>query len=202
MAMDAAYWDERYAASELVWGISPNRWVEQELTDLAPGRALDLACGEGRNALWLAGLGWTVTAVDFSAVALDKGRALATRQPTGDAVEWVQADAVSYSAPLPVDLVLLCYFQLESPPRRSAMRQAAQALAPGGVLLAVGHDTTNLADGVGGPQDPARLFTAADLADDLAGLGLQIERAEAVLRPVEGAERPAIDALLRARRPA
>ena len=81
------------------------------------------------------------------------------------------------------------------------MRAAVQALAPGGTLLVIGHDSRNRTDGTGGPQDPAVLFTAADVAEDLAGLGLTIESAEEVLRPVDGAERPAIDALLRASRP-
>jgi hypothetical protein len=81
------------------------------------------------------------------------------------------------------------------------MRNAAAALAPGGTLLVVGHDSTNLADGTGGPQEPAVLYTAADLAADLEGTGLAIDIAHAVLRPVDGADRPAIDALLRAHRP-
>ncbi|MFL6133228.1 MAG: class I SAM-dependent methyltransferase, partial [Nocardioidaceae bacterium] len=73
--MDARAWDERYAASELIWSATPNRFVEAELTSLPPGRAVDLAAGEGRNALWLADRGWHVTAVDFSLAGLDKGRA-------------------------------------------------------------------------------------------------------------------------------
>ena len=80
--MDSAEWDARYAAADLVWTAAPNRWVEAEFADLRPGRALDLACGEGRNVLWLAGRGWQVTAVDFSGVALAKGRHAA--QAAGD----------------------------------------------------------------------------------------------------------------------
>jgi hypothetical protein len=86
--------------------------------------------------------------------------------------------------------------------RRLAVRAAAGGLAPGGVLLVIAHDTRNLADGTGGPQQAHVLYTAADVASDLDGTDLVIERAHEVLRPVEGAERPAIDALLRARRPA
>lgn len=193
-AFDASVWDERYRAAGTVWGAAPNRWVEQELADLPPGRALDLACGEGRNALWLAGRGWQVTAVDFSAVALEKGKAA---DPDGT-ITWVRADATTYRAEQPVDLALLCYLQLPAPDRREAMRCAAAALAPGGTLLAIGHDSRNIADGTGGPQDPAVLYTATDLAADLDGTGLQVTKAEEALRPVDGAERPAIDALLRA----
>ena len=78
--MDATGWDERYAASDLVWSAGPNRTVADEVGGLTAGTALDLGAGEGRNALWLAEQGWAVTAVDFSAVGLDKARAIARRQ--------------------------------------------------------------------------------------------------------------------------
>jgi SAM-dependent methyltransferase len=200
--MDAAGWDERYRASELVWGATPNRWVEQEVADLPPGDALDLACGEGRNAVWLAARSWRVTAVDFSAVGIAKGKALEERELDAPAIAWVVADATSFLAPRPVDLALLCYLQLSAGERRAAVRSAARALAPGGVLLVIAHDSRNLAEGTGGPQDPAVLYTAADVAADLDGIGLVVDKAEEALRPVPGAERPAIDALLRAHRPA
>ena len=94
--MDARAWDERYAATELVWSAGPNQFVESELKDLRPGRALDLAAGEGRNAIWLAEQGWEVTAVDFSLVGLDKGRAALAQRPGGRDlhVEWVHADVL------------------------------------------------------------------------------------------------------------
>ncbi len=200
--MDAATWDERYRASESVWGAQPNRWVAQEVSDLEPGIALDLACGEGRNAVWLAGQGWRVYAVDFSAVGLAKGAELEQRTLGRSVITWVEADVTGYAAPEPVDLALLCYLQLAAAGRRSAVRCAAEALAPGATLLVIGHDSRNRADGTGGPQDPSVLFTAGDVADDLAGTGLEVEKAGEVLRPVDGADRPAIDALLRAVRPA
>lgn len=200
--MDAGDWDERYRASDLVWGVAPNRWVEQQLSGLTPGTAVDLACGEGRNALWLASLGWRVTAVDFSAVALDKGRTLESALPeAAPRVDWVCADATAFRAPAPVDLAVLCYLQVGAAQRRQVIANAAASLAPGGVLLVVGHDSTNLTDGTGGPQDPSVLYTAADVVADLGG-ALHVDKAEAVLRPVDGAERPAIDALVRAHRTA
>lgn len=202
MSFDAAHWDERYAARETVWGVEPNRWVAQELADLPPGRALDLACGEGRNAVWLAARGWHVVAVDFSAVALAKGADLEARTIGTSRIEWLEADATAYEPAEAVDLALLCYLQLEPTPRRAAVTRAARALVPGGTLLVIGHDTRNLTEGTGGPQDAAVLFTGADIAGDLAGTGLVIEQSGEALRPVEGAPRPAIDALLRARRPA
>ena len=195
---DAAFWDRRYAEHDSVWGGAPNRWVEQEVAGLPAGRALDLACGEGRNAVWLARRGWRVVAVDFSVVALDKGRAL---EGAAGGIEWIHADATSFEPAGHFDPALLCYFQLEAAGRRQAVRHAAAALHPGGVLLVVAHDSRNLTDGTGGPQDPSRLYTAQDVAADLDGCGLAIERAGEVLRPVEGADRPAIDCLLRARQP-
>lgn len=200
--MKSADWDERYRITETVWGVAPNRWVAHELANLPPGRALDLACGEGRNALWLAGLGWEVTGVEFSGVALDKARVLESAQPhAARPVTWVLADATTYSAPAPVDLALLCYLQLAASERRAAVRGAAAALAPGGTLLVVAHDSRNIADGTGGPQDPSVLYTGADIAGDLDGTGLSVQRAEELRRPVEGADRPAIDCLLRATAP-
>ncbi len=194
---DARHWDERYRASESVWGAPPNRWIGDECRGLAPGTALDLACGEGRNALWLARLGWRVLAVDFSAVALDKG---AAQDDTGR-VTWVLDDALGFRCPSPVELVVVAYLQLPSSTRRDALHNAARALAPGGTLVVVAHDSRNLVDGTGGPGDPNVLYTAMDVVHDLDPAGLVIERAGEVLRPVAGADRPAIDCLVRARRP-
>ena len=194
--MDAKAWDERYAATELVWSVTPNQVVASELGSLTPGRAVDLAAGEGRNAIWLAGLGWEVTAVDFSQVALDKGRRLA-----GDAdVTWVCADAITWEADAAYDLAVLAYLQLPAAGRREAVRRAVAALRPGGTFLLVAHDTTNLTEGVGGPQEAAVLMTADDVVADLSGTGVEVLRAERVAREVPGPDgtRTAYDALVRA----
>jgi SAM-dependent methyltransferase len=196
--VDAKYWDERYSAIDSVWGAAPNRWVEQEVADLPAGTALDLACGEGRNAVWLAARGWSVHAVDFSRVGLEKGAELERRTLDEPCIDWVEADATTYTPPEPVDLALICYLQVGADARRAAVRRAAESLAPGGTLFVVGHDSRNLRDGTGGPQDASVLFTAGDIEADVDGLGLRVEKALEVLRPVSGAERPAIDALFRA----
>jgi len=148
--------------------------------------------------LWLAAHGWRVIAVDFSAVAIEKARELDTR----GLVEWIAADATTYTASEPVDLALLCYLQLPAGERRSAVRNAAAALAPGGTLLVIAHDSRNLVDGTGGPPDPRVLYTAGDVETDLEGTGLVSDRASEVFRPIPGKDRAAIDALLRAHRPA
>jgi len=198
--MDRHAWDERYAGDELLWRADPNRFLVAEVAGLPPGRALDVACGEGRNALWLAGQGWTVTGVDFSQVALDKARRLADSH--GIRVEWVNADVDDWEPPAGrYNLVVVLYLHLPADRRRAVHARAASALAPGGTLLVVGHDLANLDGGYGGPQDPAVLFTAEDVAADLAGL--TIVRAERVRRALttDDGEVEAIDALVRAVRP-
>jgi SAM-dependent methyltransferase len=193
-------WNERYAAGGLVWGEAPNRFVAAETAGLTPGTALDLACGEGRNAVWLAERGWRVTAVDYADVAIARARQLAARR--GVEVELVVGDVLT--APLATrahDLVVVAYLQLPPHERRTVLERAADALAPGGTLLLVGHDLRNHAEGHGGPKDPSLLWTADDVVAILAAHGLEIERAGEVLRSVEEAPRPAIDTLVRARRP-
>lgn len=194
-------WNRRYQGAELVWTAEPNRFLVAETDGLAPGRALDLACGEGRNAVWLARRGWQVTGVDYSDVAIEKGRRLA--EHAGVEVDWIVADLLEYVPHAArYDLVVALYLQVPAAERQRIVRRAAEAVAPGGTFLLVGHDAANLEQGYGGPRDPAVLYTAAEVA---AGLpGLEIERAEPVIRTVETDEgiREAIDALVRAHRPA
>jgi SAM-dependent methyltransferase len=204
--MDPASWDARYAGPDRVWTAEPNPFVVETFADLPPGRALDLGTGEGRHATWFASRGWSVTAVDFSAEAVRKARALqAAHAPaTVGRVEWVEADVVAQPPrPRAYDAVAVMYLHLPAPQRRQAMRGAAEALAPGGTLLVVGHDSANLAEGVGGPQDPGVLFTAEDVVADLAatpGPGLEVVRAERVLRTVGEDVTTALDAVVVARR--
>jgi 2-polyprenyl-3-methyl-5-hydroxy-6-metoxy-1,4-benzoquinol methylase len=199
--VDADGWNRRYATTGLVWTAEPNRFLVQAVEGLVPGRALDLAAGEGRNAVWLARQGWQVTAVDFSAVGLDKARRFAAA--AGVTVELVCAEATQPINDV-YDLVVVLYLHLPAELRLRAYRNAAAAVAPGGTMLVVGHDTTNLTDGVGGPQDPRVLFTANDVVADLEGTGLTVRRAEAVHRMVttDDGDRTAIDALVQAERPA
>ena len=194
-------WNARYAKAELLWSAEPNRLFASELVGLEPGRALDLACGEGRNAVWLAERGWRATGVDFSDVALAKAARLADSR--GVEVEWVLADVLDHRPePRAFDLVAVLYLQLPHDELARALRSAAEAVAPGGTLLVLGHDATNLTEGYGGPRDASVLFTPEDVVrtlDDLA-----IGRAEKVRRivPLDGSEATAIDAFVRARRPA
>jgi SAM-dependent methyltransferase len=192
-------WDRRYEERELVWSAEPNRFLVAETEALPPGRALDLACGEGRNALWLAERGWRVTAVDYSGVALGKAQQIAIRR--GVEAEWVAADLLEYQPETGAyDLVVVFYLQLPAGELRRVLAKAAAAVAPGGTFLLVGHDLLNVTEGWGGPSDASLLYTPEEIAADLPGL--EIEKAERVYRRPEDAERDAIDALVRARRPA
>jgi SAM-dependent methyltransferase len=196
--MQSDDWDRRYAGEEMVWSVEPNRFVAAETANLSPGRALDVACGEGRNAIWLAQQGWQVVATDFSAVALDKGRRLAER--AGVTVDWVEADVTAWDPPGRFDLIVVSYLQLPVGPLADAFARLVPVLARGGTLLVVGHDRRNLAEGVGGPQSAEVLLDADEVVALLPGL--EVERAGVVERPVEGADRPALDTLVRAHRPA
>ena len=199
--MDRDDWNRRYTGRELLWTSEPNRFLVAETAALRPGRALDLACGEGRNAVWLAERGWQVTGVDFAEVALEKARSLANGR--GVVGEWVAADLLDYRPEQGAfDLVLIFYLQVPARERASILRTAVGAVAPGGTLLLVAHDSANLENGYGGPQAPALLYSAEDAAADLDGL--QVVRAERVERPAQtpDGDRVALDALVRAVRPA
>jgi SAM-dependent methyltransferase len=206
--VDSTTWDARYAERDLVWSAGPNVFVEQVATQLTPGRALDLAAGEGRNAIWLAEQGWEATAVDFSRVALERAQRIAGErlgELAADRLHVVQADLLSYQPPAQAfDLVMVVYLQVAADERRPVLRAASRAVAPGGHLLVIAHDSRNLADGVGGPQDPAVLYTAADVVEDLHGGPLEVVRAETVTRAVstDAGERHALDCLVLATLPA
>lgn len=198
--MSSDEWDSRYRGDERVraWASTPNRFLLAEACDLQPGMALDLACGLGRNAIWLAERGWAVTAVDFSEVAVAEAERRAAEH--GVELELVRADVVAYEpAHEAYDLVLVFYLQLPPAELRTVLARAARAVRGGGTFLLVGHDLLNLEAGVGGPDNPVVLYTPQDVVAALHGL--EIERAERVARDVPGEARPAIDCLVRARRP-
>ncbi len=162
--MNSDDWDARYReAAEgraTVWSLEPNEWVVEALAELTPGVAVDLAAGEGRNALWLASRGWRVTAVDFAGVGLAAGAARA--EQLGVVVSWQKADATTWAAAEPVDLVLIAYLQLPRAELARVISNAASALAPGGILALIAHDRANT---VGGPKDPDVLTTVAELTE-------------------------------------
>ena len=200
--MDADAWDDRYRDTELVWSAGPNMFVEQHCKDLPPATAIDLAAGEGRNAIWLAERGWQATAVDFSAEAIDKVRQIAERR--GVALDTEVADLTGY-VPTPggYDLVVIAYLQLIDAELTPILRRAAEAVSPGGRLVLVSHDLTNLESGHGGPQHPA-VLTTPDQVVAAIGEALTVEVAETAERrvPTDDGDKTALDTVVVASRPA
>ncbi|MBK5925748.1 hypothetical protein CCR90_18690 [Rhodovulum sulfidophilum] len=195
-------WNRRYSETEQLFGIEPNIHLARELSDLPPGRALDLACGEGRNGFWLAERGWQVDGIDLSDVAVERARALAELRGLGGRMTFHAAD-LSEFAPEPGrwDLVIMMYLHLPWDRLRPILYRAAEALVPGGTFFVAGHDLANFEKGHGGPKSPAVLYTAEDVAaalDDQIEIGLarQVER---VVHVPDG-ERTALDCILRGRR--
>ena len=195
--MDANAWNDRYETAELVWSAAPNQFVVEVLADEPPGSGLDLACGEGRNAIWLAEQGWTMTGADFSAAGLAKAASLARARAV--VVTWVEADAVTWSGPAELDLGLVAYLHLPAAERAAALANLVAACRPGGLVVVVGHARLNLTEGYGGPQVPAILLEPDEVVADLGSV--TVERAEHVTRTVttDDGDRTAIDTLVVAR---
>jgi len=180
-----------------VTAAEPNRFLAETVAAFEPGRALDLAAGQGRNAVWLAEQGWAVTAVEWSGVAVERGRELAERR--GVSVDWILADLREWKPPLQAfELVVISYLHPPRAEQRVLWLMAAGAVTAGGHFVVIGHDLRNLSDGAGGPGDPEHLYTAGDVVEALGG-EFEIIRAEEVLRAVEGAP-SAIDNIVVARR--
>ena len=201
-----AFWEERYSSRSALWSGNPNPHLVSEVSDLSPGTALDAGSGEGADAIWLAERGWQVIAVDFSAVALERGVAQAAERWADisgriawlhqDLTEWVPAEA-SY------DLVSAQFLHLPKEPRESLYRRLAAAVAPGGSLLIVAHHLSDLQTTIPRPQMPDLFFTAEDVAALLDPHGWEIVVSEARGRSATDPEGRTVtihDAVLRARR--
>lgn len=190
--MEAKDWDDRYRATDRLWSAEPNMFVEDRLAGREPGVGLDLASGEGRNAIWLAERGWQMTAVDFSSVAIERGRSHT------DEVDFVADDVLSWKPDRSYDLVLVAYLHLVLSDFEPLIRRAITWLRPHGELFMVGHDRTNIQHGVGGPQYPEVLWDVDEILPWLEGM--EILEAGVVERVVEVDDGlgTAIDALIRA----
>ena len=198
-----AAWDKRYGdRPEGVWSGNPNPVLVAEITGLEPGRALDIGCGEGADALWLAEHGWQVTAVDISTVAL--ARAEQHADSAGVKVDWVHADLL---AELPAadsfELVSSNFMQLPETERKTLYGALADAVTVGGTLLLVGHHPSDLGTTAGRPHLPEMFFTAEQLAAELDPARWDVLVAEARPRPTAdhaGQHITIHDTVLRARR--
>lgn len=155
-------WEDRYGASEQIWSGSPNGALVAEITDEPPGSALDVGCGEGADAVWLALRGWRVTALDVSAVALERARKLA--KEAGVDIEWLHAGLLDAAiGPERFDLVNAQYPALLRTPAHDAERALLAAVAPGGTLLMVHHADFDAEHAKEHGFDPADYVAPADV---------------------------------------
>ncbi|CAM5397461.1 class I SAM-dependent methyltransferase [Streptomyces atroolivaceus] len=137
---DAEMWDDRYRESDRIWSGNPNVALVREVEGLTPGRVLDLGCGEGADAVWLARTGWKVTATDISRVALERAAVHAADAGVADRIDWQWHDLGASFPEGEYDLVSAQFLHsMGDLPREEILRRAAAAVAPGGVLLIVGH---------------------------------------------------------------
>ncbi|MEU5291753.1 class I SAM-dependent methyltransferase [Streptomyces umbrinus] len=161
--MDAQFWDEMYRSRDQVFSGDPNGVLVTEVTGLPPGQALDVGCGEGADALWLARHGWQVTAVDISTTALQ--RAAAAAMDSEGRVAWTRADLTITPPPADAfDLVSVQYFPLSLQPDHTALRGLLNAVAPGGTLLFASHDLADLSPRPEQGFDPGDYYQPDDIA--------------------------------------
>jgi SAM-dependent methyltransferase len=198
------YWDDRYRSAGRLWTGRPNAQLVAQTAGLPPGAALDAGCGEGGDAIWLAGRGWTVTAVDVSAVALERAAAQAADAgaQTAARISWQREDLLTWDpGPARFDLVTAQFIHLPQGYLESLHRRLAAAVRPGGTLLVVGHHPDDLHANVG-RTGPRHLFvSAAELAAALDPGDWEIAVATAVARPetdVDGHPATVKDTVLRA----
>lgn len=175
-------WNDRYRESETVFGDGANQFLVEVVADVDRGSALDLGCGQGRNALWLAEQGFVATGLDLSPVAIEQARSRASERELDATFELV--DLVTWDpAGREWDLVVLAYIHLPDDMRKAVHAAAQRAVAPGGRVVVIAHHLDNLVEGTGGPQRPDWLFTEAQLADDFSDL--EIVRNERVVRSTD-----------------
>jgi 2-polyprenyl-3-methyl-5-hydroxy-6-metoxy-1,4-benzoquinol methylase len=206
LRFDEASWEERYRASANIWSGHPNAALVAAVADLEPGRALDAGCGEGGDALWLAGRGWRVTDMDSSTTALERGRQRALEQ--GDEVDgrisWTHTDLTAWApGEERFDLMSAMFVHLAGETMTSLIGRLAQVVAPGGALVVAGHDPSDEHLAAHRPSVPGMFFSAEEIAATLDAGCWDVVSAGSRLRPPGGHEPtdlPVHDTVLVARR--
>lgn len=201
---DEESFEQRYRATDALWSGRPNAQLVREAADLPAGAALDVGCGEGADAVWLAERGWRVAAVDFSTTALQRGaaRAAAAGEEVAGRIDWRHADVTRWVPEAGVfDLVSAQYMHLPTDQREPLFARLAAAVGAGGTLLVVGHDLVDHPSDGHQPPDLGRFFTAEDVAGGLDPAAWEVLVAESRPgAPREGHDAVVSDTVLRARK--
>lgn len=166
-ATAAEVWDEKYRSRSKVWSGQPNPQLIAEAVQLTPGTALDLGCGEGADAIWLASRGWAVTALDVSAVALQRAEAHAREQGVQGNITWLQQDLATWVPGEQFDLVTAQFLHSTLMPWQQALQLAAAAVRTGGTLLIVGHHPEGLPPWGAHDHAPEKYFSSEELVREL-----------------------------------
>ncbi|GAA1252053.1 class I SAM-dependent methyltransferase [Pseudonocardia aurantiaca] len=198
----ARFWDERYSSASRIWSGDPNPQLVSEAGALDPGTALDAGCGEGGDAHWLARRGWQVTAVDVSAVALERGAAHAEPDISGR-IDWQCADLTTWAPDRAYDLVNAQFMHFPRALREPLFARLADAVSPAGTLLIVGHHPSDMQTTMPRPPEPDLFFTAEEAANSLDTQRWDVITAASrprMARDPEGREVTIHDAVLHARR--
>ncbi|MFM7030825.1 MAG: class I SAM-dependent methyltransferase [Micrococcales bacterium] len=203
--MDNTSWVKKYDTATYVYTTDVNQFVVELCGPLAPGKAIDVAGGEGRNAAWLAEQGWTVEVIDFAPNALEKARKLAAERAVSDRVITTEASALDFTSRLaPVDLAVVAYLHIYSHQFAQAMAQTLAAVKPGGYIMGVWHALENLQHNSHGPQNPDTLPSVQSLTALCQDLGLKVltlENRNGMVRTDDG-PRPSVTVVLLAQKPA
>jgi len=203
--MDNSSWVRKYDTDAYVYTTDVNQFVVELCGKLTPGNAIDVAGGEGRNAVWLAEQGWTVEVIDFAPNALAKARKLAEERGVADRMLTTEASALDFKAQLaPVDLAVVAYLHIYSHQFALAMATTVAAVKPGGYLMGVWHALENLQHNSHGPQNPDSLPSVDILAALCRDLGLEVltlENRDGKVRTDEG-PKSSVTVVLLARKPA
>lgn len=154
------FWDERYATSDRIWSGKPNQQLVDEVADQEPGTAMDVGCGEGADAVWLARQGWTVTGVDVSGVALERAEKHAVDAGVGERTSWLRADVFA-GDPLPggFDLVSAAFVHVPPDDFDAVYGALAASVGPGGSLLVLAHHPDDVHTGLRNTELSHLLFT-------------------------------------------
>ncbi|MCA4895878.1 MAG: class I SAM-dependent methyltransferase [Cytophagales bacterium] len=183
--MDKEFWNNRYGQHPTVYGDEPNEFFKAQIKSVKPGKLLLPAEGEGRNAIYAASLGWTVTAYDFSEVA--KAKTLERAASLGiSRIDYQVYDLGKIKLPgKEFDAVALIYVHLPMELRKHLHLQCKQSLKPGGKLIFESFSKDQLKYNTGGPKDSALLHSMSDIHGDFANLRID-ELEEKLIELKEG----------------